>query len=122
MNPFAPQARVRLEDRWRLGDIGAVYEFNIKLGRVDAECSEAQWEQDARTALDEFEQMLRKKYPWIGNIHTTGRSGGWLAIEDPKGKMTKATLATIAKLVEAGKRQFVKDMEQAWPVRGRRAR
>ena len=117
MNPFAPQARVRLHDQWRIGDIGAVYEFNVKLGRVESDAPQDVWDQDVWTALDQFKQELRRKYPWIGDMHLTGRSGGWLAIEDPKGKMTKAKLETIAKLVEAGKRQFVKDMEQAYPRR-----
>ena len=75
------------------------------------------WSRRFWTALDQFKQELKRKYPWIGDIHTTGRSGGWLAVEDPKGKMTKATLSVIAKRVEAGKRQFKKDMEQAYPRR-----
>jgi hypothetical protein len=117
MNPFVPQAKVRLEDRWRLGDVGAVYEFNIKLGLVEADVSNSQFERDAERALVEFEQKLRQKYPWIGRIYRTGRSGGWLAVEDPKGKMTKAALKSIAERVAAGKRQFVHDMERAWPRR-----
>jgi hypothetical protein len=117
MNPFAPQARVRIDDQWRIGDIGAVYEFNVKLHRVESDAPDAVWEQEVWTALDQFKQELRRKYPWIGDMDLTGRSDGWLAIEDPKGKMTKAKLETIAKLVEAGKRQFVKDMEQAYPRR-----
>ena len=31
--------------------------------------------------------------------------------------MTKAKLKEIAERVEAGKRQFIKDMRQAWPAR-----
>jgi hypothetical protein len=66
-------------------------------------------------AMEAFEDSLRQKYPWIGAMHRTGRSAGWLAIEDPQGKMTKAKLEDIAKRVEAAKRQFKKDMEQAYP-------
>ncbi len=117
MNPFAPQARVRLDNQWRLGDTNAVYEFNVKLGRVEATCSQDQWDQDVATSLDEFVQLLKKKYPWVGDVYLTGRSGGWLAVQDPKGKMTKVTLASMAKLVEAARRQFIKDMEQCWPRR-----
>jgi hypothetical protein len=121
MNPFAPQAQVRLPSDKSLGDAGAVYEFNIKLYRVESNASELEWEEDSRMALEEFEYDLREKYPWIGRMYQTGRSGGWLAVEDPNGKMTKATLKSISKRVEAAKRQFVKDMEQAYP-RGSAAR
>jgi len=102
---------VRLDDRWRLGDPGAVYEFNIKLLPVKAEAPQSAWDNDVQMAMQEFGASLRKKYPWIGEVSVTGRSGGWLAIEDPKGKMTKATLDAIAKRVDAAKRQFVKDTE-----------
>jgi hypothetical protein len=115
MNPFAPQAQVRLDNQWRLGDIGAVYEFNVKLGRVEADVSDDVWEQEIWVALDQFKQELKRKYPWIGNMYMTGRGPGWLAIEDPKGKMTKGTLEAIAKRVGAGRRQFIMGMEQAYP-------
>lgn len=118
MNPFAPQARVRLDDQWRLGDAGAEYEFNVKLPPLRLKMSDEDFERDTEVALDEFQQKLRRKYPWIGQMRLTGRSGGWLAIEDPKGKMTKAKLKEIAEMVEAGKRQFIKDMRQAWPAQG----
>lgn len=116
MNPFAPQAIVRLHDRWRLGDAGAEYEFNVKLRPLRLEIPESEFEQETEMALDAFEQKLRKKYPWIGQMGRTGRSGGWLSIEDPKGKMTKAKLKEIAELVEAGKRQFIKDLRNAYPA------
>ena len=117
MNPFAPQTQVRLDEQWRLGDIGAEYEFNVKLPPMRLKISELEFEHDTEVALDEFQQELRRKYPWIGQMHLTGRSGGWLSIEDPKGKMTKAKLKEIAERVEAGRRQFIKDMHQAWPAR-----
>jgi hypothetical protein len=122
MNPFGPQAQIRLESQWQLGDAGAVYEFNIKLRRVQSSASDVEWEQDVGTALEEFEYELQKKYPWIGRVYTTGRSGGWLAVEDPNGKMTKATLQSMSQMVEAAKRQFVKDMEQAYPREAHQSR
>ena len=119
MNPFAPQADVRMHNRWSLGDVGAAYEFNIKIHGVKSDAPEDVWEEDSQMALEEFEAKLRKKYPWIGRMYRTGRSGGWLAIEDPKGKMTKATVEAMSKMVEAAKLRFVKDMEYAYPRRGR---
>jgi len=115
MNPFAPQASVRLEDRWRLGDAGAVYEFNVKLRHVRSQAPQNVWDQDVEMAIDELKQELKKRYPWIGEMYMTGRSGGWFAVEDPQGKMTKAKLDTIAKHVERRKRGFVKYMEQEYP-------
>jgi len=120
MNPFVPQAQVRLENRWQLGDAGAIYEFNVKLYRVQSSATEEEWEQDRVLAVEEFETELRNRYPWIGEMYMTGRSAGWFAIEDPKGKMTKKTLETISGLVEAAKRRFVKDMEQAYPRKSTR--
>jgi len=120
MNPFAPQAQVRLENRWQLGDVGAVYEFNVKLHRVQADVPDPIWEQDVRAAMEEFKTALKRKYPWIGETYLTGRSAGWLAVEDPEGKMTKKTLEDIAKRVESAKRQFVKDMEEAYPRKSAR--
>lgn len=117
MNPFAPQDPVRLESRWSLGDVGAVYEFNIKMPRMNVDVSEEDYEDDARTSLREFKDKLRKKYPRVGEIYQTGRSGGWLAVQDPRGKMTKATLKSMVEFVKAAKRQFIRDMEQAWPMR-----
>jgi len=117
MDPFAPQAQVRLEDKWRLGDAGAVYEFNVKLYRIQSSATEEEWEQDRVLAVEEFETELRNKYPWIGEMYMTGRSAGWFAIEDPEGKMTKKTLEAISGLVEAAKRRFVKDMEEIYPRR-----
>lgn len=122
MNPFGPQAQVRLENRWHLGDAGAVYEFNVKLYRVNSDAPEEIWEQDMQAARSELERTLRKKYPWIGPTYFTGRSGGWFAIEDPQGKMTKRALAEIASLVESAKKQFVADMESTYPRGARHVR
>jgi len=115
MNPFAPPVTVRLNNRWRLGDEGAVYEFNIKLRQVWSAASEYDWDDEVRAALEDLEDELRKKYPWIGSVYVTGRSGGWFAIEDPRGKMTKAKVDAIAAMVGTAKRHFVKHMEATYP-------
>jgi hypothetical protein len=118
MNPWAPIPDVRFETRWKLGDPGAVYEFNVKLYSMGlGTISDVEWEHDVRVAYEEFERALRKKYPWLGPMYFTGRSGGWLAIEDPKGQMTKPRLLAISKAVQAAKAQFKKDMRAAWPRR-----
>jgi hypothetical protein len=72
-------------------------------------------------AIDQLKQLVKRKYPWVGAMYMTGRGPGWFAVEDPKGKMTKAKLKEMSQLVEAERRQFIKDMEEAYP-RARAAR
>lgn len=98
-----------------LGDVGAVYEFNVKLGRVEADISDREWEDELSMAQEELRTGLKNKYPWIGETHMAGRSGGWLAVEDPTGKMTKKRLEEMAKYVEAARQRFVSDIEQTHP-------
>jgi hypothetical protein len=115
MNPFAPQPRVRFESRWNLGDPGAVYEFNVKIYRLESDASEGDWYHEVQSALEDFQTAVHKKYPWVGDVHFTGRSGGWLAVEDPDGRMTRAKLEAIGKLVGAGLSRFKKHMVSEYP-------
>jgi hypothetical protein len=44
-------------------------------------------------------------------VYRTGITNGWLAIVDDRGKATERSIETIAKMVEAGRRQFKRDIE-----------
>jgi len=120
MNPFQPPPELRFSSQWKLGDAGAVYEFYAKIMRIEADISEDDWEHEARMAFKEFEQKLRKKYPWVGRVYFTGRSGGWIAVDDPQGKMTESRLLAISKMVQSALAQFKKDIVRAYPRRSKR--
>lgn len=105
-------ASVRLNSRWQVGDPGAVYEFGVKIYGVNAPgMSEEDWEQEVTIAREEFIEKLRKRYPWIGDSYFTGRTAGWLAIEDPRGKANMRNLKVIAEAVEKARKQFKHDVE-----------
>lgn len=115
MNPFAPMPKVRFESRWTLGDPHAVYEFNVKIMGLASDASEEQWSWEVDQAREAFEHDLRAKYPWVGSVYFTGRSGGWLAVDDPAGKMTKVKLAAISKMVGAALASFKRHMVEEYP-------
>jgi hypothetical protein len=115
MNPFAPIPDVRFESRWSLGNPNAVYEFNIKLPLLHSSINDEHLYFAASDAIHHFEHKLRARYPWIGLVDVCGRSGGWLTIEDPQGRMTRPVLLTISKLVKDGKRKFCRKIEEQYP-------
>ncbi len=99
-----------------LGDAGVVYEFNVKLrSRVPTSASWETMMEEAERALEDFADQLREKNKWIGNVYFTGRSGGWLAVEDREGRMTRAKLDAIAKKVGAGLKSFKKYLAEEYP-------
>lgn len=105
-------AATRLNQRWSVGDLGAVYEFKIKIQKLDAPgMTDEDFEHEVEVALEEFIPNLQKRFSWIGEIYRTGRTNGWLAIRDDYGKATKKSIETIAKMVEAARRQFKRDVE-----------
>jgi len=115
MNPFAAQPSIRFDADRKLGDAGGDYEFNVKLYNVACSATEREWSADVETARDEFEQVMRRRYPWLTGFHFTGRSAGWLVIRDPEGKMTMRRLLAIGKAVEKAVEQFKRDMMQCYP-------
>jgi len=101
---------LRLDSRWDVGDQGAVYEFNVKLGSdlrgVAIDDDTLYIETDMAVRI--FADTIRKRYPWIGDVGIVGRSGGWLAIEDKKGGVNEAELKMLARDVEEARKAFVK--------------
>jgi hypothetical protein len=101
---------MRYETKYEIGDVGAVYEFNVKMYHLrGVNITDDELEIDVNDALDSFADQLRKRYKWIGRVYLTGRSGGWLAIEDRTGKARKATLEKIDDTVNQAVRDF-----QSW--------
>lgn len=117
MNPFAPQPSVRFPGESKLGDAGVPYEFNVKIMRLESDASEEDYYHEAQRALESFQSAMHAKYPWLGDMHFSGRSGGWLTIEDPQGKMTKPKLAAIRKAVGAALAKFKAHMMKEYPRR-----
>jgi hypothetical protein len=117
MNPFAPQPVIRFDGDKTIGDAGVTYEFNVKLHRVRSNATEEQWSFAARDAFDAFETYARGRWPWVGAVYQNGRSGGWLAVEDPQGRMTKRTLAAMQTAVEKALAKFKRHMVTTYPQR-----
>ena len=115
MRPFAPQPICRFDGDKKLGDAGVTYEFNVKVFgcRCSATCD--QFDAAARGAFEAFESYARERWPWIGNIYQNGRSGGWLAVHDPRGQMTKRSLAAMQKAVDKALRAFKRHMVTEYP-------
>lgn len=111
-----PMAETRLHNRWRLGDRGAIYEFNVKLSvRIAGlKASDRQMEHDTEVAVEEFTRALKKRYPWVGRVYLTGRSGGWLAVEDAKGGASELEVKLIAEDVEEAREQFENDLIESY--------
>ncbi len=104
---------VRLKKGWEVGDAGAVYEFDIKLGRIEGVrgMTNEEFEMEASDSIEDFVARLRDRYTWIGNVYQTGRSGGWLAIEDKKGLATEAKLLKIDKLIDEAQKNFIRHLQ-----------
>jgi len=114
MNPFVPLPSVRYHGK--LGAPGTVYEFNVKLLTMRANITEEQLWDEVRSALATFQVALMKKFPWVGEVYFTGRSAGWLAIQDPKGQMTMARLVAMSKMVEASLDRFKARIVKNYPL------
>jgi hypothetical protein len=108
---------MRYEQKYEIGDVGAVYEFDVKLPVLYPDVpllSDAQLEADTEVAVEEFAEVLRKRYKWVGEVYLTGRSNGWLAVVDAKGGATERALKTIHGLVDAAYERFVKDLRDTY--------
>ena len=105
---------MRYETKYKFGE-PAVYEFDVKLRHLrGVNITDGQLEGEVESALDAFADYLRGRYKWIGNVYLTGRSGGWLAVEDDDGKARQSTLHTIDKLVSEAVRKFQKDLRESY--------
>ncbi len=108
---------MRLKKGWEVGDAGAVYEFDIKLPKIDGvDISNDDFEIEAMDSIQDFVRELKRRYSWIGNVYQTGRSGGWLAIEDKTGGATKAKTRKINDLVREAKDNFVRYIKDEYPA------
>ncbi len=114
-NPFAPQPRIRFDGKRKLGDAGVTYEFNVKIQRIESSATQEQWDCEVESSREAFEEYLRRRWPWIGGIYFSGRSGGWLSIEDPSGRMTGRTLIAMQKQVGAALKAFKAHMVKEYP-------
>jgi len=100
---------VRWGNKYSIGDAGAVYEFNVKMHHLrGVNIDDDGLYLEVEEALERFAEKLRDRYSWIGDVSLTGRSGGWLAIEDAKGKARQSTLRTISELVRTELNAFQK--------------
>jgi hypothetical protein len=118
MNPFASLPDVRFAGEAKLGDPGVAYEFNVRV-RCDSDAREADWAHEVAHARDLFAYRIELAYPYLRVGGFRGRSGGWLAIDDPEGRMTLATLRTLVDHVSAALGAFVERMERVYPRGGR---
>jgi hypothetical protein len=99
---------MRYEKKYRIGQPGAVYEFDVKLSMrmrgVDIDEGALYFETDF--ALTQISVELKREYPWITDVYLTGRSGGWLAIVDGTGGATKKKLEAISAQVDQARQDF----------------
>lgn len=107
--------RIRWEQKYKVGEPGAVYEFNVKLPRMTASFRDEDLYVERVHAVRAFEKILRRDFPWVGELYFTGRSDGWLAIQDKQGKATATSILAIADRVDDALGEFVKYMEEEYP-------
>ncbi len=103
---------MRLDKRHSIGDAGAVYEFNVKLSMKvrGVQVEDMTLGEDTERAIEELADELRSKFRWVGRVYRTGRSGGWLAIEDKTGGATESALEVIGEMVDAARERFEQDL------------
>ena len=128
-NPFPvlkQDPRMRIESQYKAGEPGAVYEFNVKFYRGDysADVDDDSMYIETGHAVEVFADVLRERFPWVGKVHITGRSGGWLAVEDKQGKATSKKIEQIADMVDDARKEFGKYLDEQYSgpaTRGRRS-
>lgn len=124
------------------------YEFNIKIYRVNIPDKvrdkvteleiQALFEFEVEQALEELTEVLKRRFSWIENIRTAGRSDGWLVLDakdsvverdddgylvaTPEALERLEDLEEISGIVDNAKRNFVGTIEsygwwaEAFPV------
>jgi hypothetical protein len=115
MNPFAPLPSVRFPGDSKIGDARVPYEFNVKIYRIEANASVEDLVIERDDHLAVFREAMCKKYPWLGSMYFSGRSGGWLTIEDPQGKMTRPRLLAISDAVDVALARFRQHLIKEYP-------
>jgi hypothetical protein len=114
-NPFLPQPVARFDADGRLGDVGLVYEFNVKIHGLPSNADQDNWDWEVETALRAFKISFEHRHPWADVEGFTGRSGGWLAIKDTTGRMTPRTLEITQQRVKEALEAFKKHMVARYP-------
>lgn len=116
--------RIRIETKYKSGEPGAVYEFNVKFHKRDysADVDDDTMYIEVREAVDVFADLLRDQFPWVGEVYLTGRSGGWLAVEDKQGKATNKKIEQIADMVDDARVEFGKYLDEAYGKKSRNRR
>lgn len=115
------------------------YDFNIKIQKIwipekvrqvhSEQVIQEKYDERARAAFEDFSDLIRNDYDWIGAISQQGRSGGWLVIEteDPafvEGEPLRLPRKRIMALrqiyedLKKAKQDFVKELEdqQFWEI------
>jgi hypothetical protein len=117
MKAHSLQSECRWDQRDAVGNVGVVYEFEIKIPPIrQADCTDREFNALAEECLDDLAGELRRRYTWIGKIHRAGRSGGWLAVEDKKGLATREKLKTMIGIVSKHKRRFAQELIRRYPA------
>jgi hypothetical protein len=117
MRPFAPQPVCRFDADKKIGDAGVTYEWNVKIYGLASDATTEQWDGAVADAFDAFEAYAHCRWPWLGSIYFSGRSGGWLAVHDLHGKMTERSLGAMRKVVDKALRAFKRHMITEYPRR-----
>ena len=113
--PHSLESSCRWDEKYKIGDVGAEYEIDIKIPPVSVSMTDEEFTAESDQALHVLAQELRKRYSWIGRVGRAGRSGGWLAIEDTRGLATFAKLENITAMVAQSKSDFVDFIETYYP-------
>lgn len=117
MRAHSLESLCRWDTRDAVGNVGVEYEFEIKIPTISGvDCTNAEFEDLASQFIADFKRTLKSRYTWVGDVYTSGRSGGWLTVVDKKGLATREKLKTIIGLVEKGKRAFVKELKYQYPA------
>lgn len=104
---------MRYEKGSEIGDLGVTYDFDIRLPVFRGiQISDANFGREAQESLQYVKRRIKRAFPWVGRIEQTGRSGGWLSVEDPKGKANKTKLQHIAKIVDEERDMFMRMLKK----------
>ncbi len=117
MRRITTESSCRWDEGKKVGDPGVEYEFDIKMPKLNVDMTNAEYENEAHDEIQWFKGELKTRYKWIGRIEQTGRSGGWLMVQDVKGGATKAKLQAIIRMVESAMKRFIKRLEEEYPAR-----
>jgi hypothetical protein len=115
MNPFAARIPCRFDGDSNLGDAGVVYEFNVKIYRLASNASEGAWYREVESARERFHEEVANRWPGLDVTGFTGRSAGWLCVEDTTGQMTEKRLAALERMVTKALERFKRHMVAKYP-------